>query len=227
MGVPTETSSKSLTTTAFERLRADILVGDLLPNARLKIHGLSERYQIGTTAIREALSRLVTDGLVASEDLRGFTVAPVSREELVDLTQTRIQVESLALGDALQKGDVEWESLIIADFHRLSKTAVPMTPALHAPWELAHRRFHRSLIAGCNSPSLLRLCVELYDKSERYRNLAERYTSPKIRDTDKEHSDLMEAVLRRDVETSRALLAAHLWTTTNIILQSPMMLAPG
>jgi len=57
VGLHGDTLAKSLTKTAFERLRADILMGHLQPNARLKIHSLSERYQIGTTAIREALSR--------------------------------------------------------------------------------------------------------------------------------------------------------------------------
>jgi len=60
--------AKSLTSLAFERLRCDILAGELLPAERLRIQALSERYQVGATAIREALSRLVTEGLVAAED---------------------------------------------------------------------------------------------------------------------------------------------------------------
>ncbi|MFM2056938.1 MAG: hypothetical protein RLY71_1323, partial [Pseudomonadota bacterium] len=103
---------RSLTSMAFERLRHDILQGHLAPTERLRIQALSERYQIGATAIREALSRLVTDGLVESEDQRGFTVAPVSREELLDLTQTRIQVEQMALRMAVARGDVEWETQV-------------------------------------------------------------------------------------------------------------------
>src|SRR3974390_3667965 len=89
--------ARSLTTRAFERLREDILLGRLAPSERLRIQALSERYGIGATAIREALSRLTTDGLVQAEDQRGFTVTSVSPEELLDLTRTRIQVEQMAL----------------------------------------------------------------------------------------------------------------------------------
>ena len=128
-------SARSLTSLAYERLRDDILRGRLAPSERLRIQALSERYQIGATAIREALSRLTTDGLVEAEDQRGFTVASVSREELLDLTQTRIEIEQMALRMAVANGDVEWESHIVSSFHRLSRAeAQPWTEETLAAW---------------------------------------------------------------------------------------------
>jgi DNA-binding GntR family transcriptional regulator len=70
----TETS-KGLATLAFEQLRADILLGNLRPDERLRIQSLSDRYQVGATAIREALSRLVSDGLVNFEDQLAFRLS--------------------------------------------------------------------------------------------------------------------------------------------------------
>ena len=173
MSVP---AGKSLTSQAFERIRNDVLLGVLRPSERLKIQALSERYEIGATAVREALSRLVTDGLVDSEDQKGFCVSPVSRSDLIDLTETRIAIEGMALRKAIALGDVEWEAQVLSSFHRLSRTPQPTTIANHAAWATAHRQFHESLVAQCGSPWLLRLCAMLYDKSERYRNLAERTT---------------------------------------------------
>ncbi|MFZ3121235.1 MAG: FCD domain-containing protein [Variovorax sp.] len=213
-------SSKSLATQAFERLRNDILGGQLRPEMRLRIQALSERYGIGATAIREALSRLVTDGFVELEDQRGFCVASVSREELMDLTRTRIEVESLALRSAIADGDLEWESGILSAFHRLSKTPVPATPDLHVPWAAAHQQFHEALLAGCSSPWTLRLCRLLYDQSERYRNLAERYTSRQKRDPVVEHREMMDAAMSRQADKAVQLLNAHFWETTEIILQA-------
>lgn len=212
--------AKSLATQAFERLRNDILGGQLRPEMRLRIQALSERYGIGATAIREALSRLVTDGFVELEDQRGFCVASVSREELMDLTRTRIEVESLALRGAIADGDLEWESGILSAFHRLSKTPAPVTPELHAPWAAAHQQFHEALLAGCTSPWTLRLCRLLYDQSERYRNLAERYTSQQKRDPIAEHREMMDAAMCRDADRAAQLLQAHFWETTEIILQA-------
>ena len=213
-------SARSLTSLAVERLRGEILSGQLRPAERLRIQALSERYDIGATAIREALSRLVTDGLVDSEDQRGFCVTPVSREDLMDLTQTRVEVECGALRLALARGGVDWESNVLSAFHRLQRTPPPSSPDLHEAWATVHRQFHETLVAGCASPWTLRLCRLLHDQSERYRNLAEQYTSEKNRDAPKEHRELMEAAMARDAELATRLLGEHFWTTTGIILKA-------
>jgi DNA-binding GntR family transcriptional regulator len=215
-------SNKSLTTLAFDQIRNDILLCRLRPEERLRINNLSERYQVGATAIREALSRLVTDGLVVSEEQRGFCVSPVSKAELLDLTQTRINIEVLALERAIQNGDVEWESRVVSAYYLLSKAPLPVDRGgvLHARWGEIHRQFHESLLSGANSPWLSRLTSLLYDKSERYRNLAEFKTTPSMRDTIREHSDLMDAVMARDLERASVLISDHFWSTTNIILES-------
>jgi GntR family carbon starvation induced transcriptional regulator len=217
----TPSSTRSLTSLAFERLREDILRGCLAPSERLRIQALSERYQIGATAIREALSRLTTDGLVDAEDQRGFTVAAVSREELLDLTQTRVQVEQMALRMAVAHGDVEWESQVLSSFHRLSRIQIaPVTAEAVAAWSLAHRQFHEALLAGCGSPWTLRLCRLLYDQTERYRNLSVPGGQERGRDLGKEHKVLMEAALARDADALCSLIEAHFRETTNIILDS-------
>jgi GntR family transcriptional regulator, carbon starvation induced regulator len=213
-------NTRSLTTLAFELLRNDILSGGLRPEERLRIQALSERYNIGATAIREALSRLVTDGLVESEDQRGFCVTPVSRDELLDLTQTRVEVEQLALRRAIAQGDVEWESNLLGCFHRLSRADPPTSPDKHAVWAQVHRQFHEALIQGCRSPWTMRLCRLLYDKSERYRNLAEHHTQPQDRNIPGEHRALMDSAMGRDADTACRLLSEHFWETTNIILKA-------
>ena len=213
-------AGKSLTTIAFERLRSDIVSGNLRPGERLRIQALSDSYGIGATAIREALSRLVTDGFVESEDQRGFCVAPVSRDELIDLTETRIAVEVLALEQAMERGGIDWESNLLSAFHRLSRTPLPLTSELHVPWAAVHQQFHDALVAGCGSPWKLRLCKLLYDKSERYRNLAELYTAQRKRDPGAEHQQLMDAAMIRDRELVKELITQDYWTTTNIVLKA-------
>jgi len=54
----------SLTVLAFERLRSHLIRAALRPRKRLRVHALSERYGTGASAIREALSCLVSGGLV-------------------------------------------------------------------------------------------------------------------------------------------------------------------
>lgn len=215
-----KSGQKNLTSIVFSHIRSDILLGHLRPNERLRIQGLSDRYEVGATAIREALSRLLSDGLVDSEDQRGFFVTPVSRDEIRDLTQTRSELEGLALTKSMQLGDVNWESQVLSAFHRLFKCPLPslVAPAQLANWSATHREFHETLIAGCQSPWLRRLCALLYDKTERYRNLSGKRSDAQDRDINAEHRRLMEATLSRDVELACQLLSDHFWETTNLIL---------
>ena len=74
---------------AFARLKSDILHCVLQPGATLAVSGLSARYGLGWTPLREALSRLEAEGLVVSERNRGYRVAPVSAEALRDLQVAR------------------------------------------------------------------------------------------------------------------------------------------
>ena len=183
--------------------------------------GLERALPIGATAIREALSRLTTDGLVEAEDQRGFTVSPVSREELLDLTQTRIEIEQTALRMAVSNGDIEWESDVVSSFHRLSRAeAQPWTEETLAAWAVAHRQFHDALIVGCGSPWTLRLCRLLYDQTERYRNLSVQPAKKRKRDVGKEHRELMEAAIARDADALCKLIDAHFRETTMLILDS-------
>ena len=208
---------------AVDRLRADIVAGRLRPQEKLRVQLLATRYGLAASALREALSRLVTDGLVNVEDQRGFRVAKVSRDGLLDLTDTRVEIECLALRRAIKNGDVVWESGIVAAFHRLSRApeqearAHPDDQTLVDGMSDLHREFHYSLIVACRSEWLLYFSGLLYELSERYRRLA-LYVTPDARNSLQEHEQLMETVIRRDASKACSLLDEHLRETTRIIL---------
>src|SRR5713101_6613723 len=110
----TPRANRTLTSDLFDRLRTDILHCHLKPNSRLLFRDLRASYASGMSPLREALMRLASDGLVVLEDHKGFRVAPVSREELVDITSTRCELEGLAVRTAIEKGDDHWEANIVA-----------------------------------------------------------------------------------------------------------------
>jgi DNA-binding GntR family transcriptional regulator len=73
----------------LRRMREDILCGILAPDRRLKFDDLRARYDASIGALREALLHLQSEGFVRSETNRGFTVAPVSLADLMDITKLR------------------------------------------------------------------------------------------------------------------------------------------
>lgn len=214
-------ASSSLTQDAYERLRADLLACRLQPGARLKIGELCQTLSVSLSAVREALSRLTSEGLVVAEPQRGFRVAPISAEELRDLTQVRAQIEGMCLDRAIAVGDVGWESRLVAAFHRLSRTPErePEDPQrMNEAWSAAHAAYHEALVGACDSPWLLRLRGMLYAQSERYRRLSVPLAEV-ARDLNREHQEIMEAALARDAGRAKALMTRHLELTTRVLLE--------
>jgi len=211
---------RSLTAKVFEALRGDILACRFAPGQRLKIGELCERFEVSLGAIREALARLAAEGLVVAEAQKGFTVAPVSKADLADLTTTRVEIECVALRRAILFGDVAWEAGIAAAFERLSRLperAAEDAGRVSDRWAEAHQAFHLALVAGCNSPWLLRLRSILFEQSERYRRLSAR-TSRNDRERRFEHRAVMEAALARDAERATRLLSEHILLTTRLLI---------
>ena len=201
----------TMASTVYDRLRDDIMCGELAPGEKLRVEFLRARYGAGTSPIREALNRLSSDGFVVQEDQKGFRVAPVSRNELIELIKTRCWIEGVALRESAANGDLAWEETIVLGFHRLSrvpKTADPEASAPNPQWEDLHRAFHMTLLMACGSHLLLEFCEQLADRAKRYRRLAVIVNYPERNELE-EHRDLMDAMLARDADKAVALLDAH------------------
>ncbi|MHC0054656.1 GntR family transcriptional regulator [Actibacterium sp. D379-3] len=206
----------------YQNLRSDILACRLPPSGKIKINDICTKYEVSLGAAREALSRLVADGIVRTEPQKGFSVAPISRKELTDLTEARIEIENMCLAQAIEHGDVEWESRIVAAFHKLSRipeNVVGDTIRLNETWSEAHRDFHDALVAACPNLLLLHLREQLYAQSERYRHWSvSLHKGPRDRDVASEHKRIMEATLARDVDAARQAIADHTNRTTADVL---------
>lgn len=212
---------KTLSEDVYRELRADVLSCRLRPGVKLQINSLAEDRNVSLSSVREALSRLSAEGLVVAEPQRGFRVAPVSLQDLTDLTETRIDIETLCLTRAMKRGGVDWETGIVAAVHRLSRTQYSARGddrRLSDEWAAAHDGFHEALVSGCDSVWLLRIRSSLYQQSERYRRLSVPVFTAK-RNVETEHRTLAEAVLGRNKTLASRLIRDHLTLTKNIIIK--------
>ncbi|MBI3435135.1 MAG: FCD domain-containing protein [Proteobacteria bacterium] len=197
---------------ALIKLRHEIVTGHFTAGEKLRPDLLEQQYGIGRNPIREALSRLAVEGLVRGEGQRGFQVAPISREELLDIADLRQRLSTLALARSIQHGDENWEAEIVAAYHRMSRMEKSLTgdPADYADeWEKRNSAFHTALEAACGSPWLRHFCAILYEQSERYRRSVVRY--PELRPAIRaEHKAIMDACMARDEARACRLLADHI-----------------
>ncbi len=194
------------------KIREDIVLCILPPHARLKFGDLQKRYGAGIGTLREALLQLVAEGMVTSETFRGFCVAPISLDDLQDLTELRVEFENRALRSSIQLGDDQWEAQIVAALHLLSKIqqiGSDSTTEELADWEDRHGRFHEALLSACPSKRVMHIRKTLYDQGRRYRNLA--LAGKCIVNTNAyQHKELAELVLDRNADAACALMAEHI-----------------
>ncbi|AWT51478.1 GntR family transcriptional regulator [Mycolicibacterium smegmatis] len=221
MKVAGASSSTRVTKTAvFDDLRADILSGRLEPGSRLPFAALVDRFGCSIGAIREALQRLVEQGLVVSEWQQGFRVVEISPEDLTDLTDARCEIEVLALRYAIRDASVDWEAQAISAHHILDRT--PMyddadPDRFSDSWVEAHAAFHDALLVGCPNRRIRAAALSLRESAELYR----RWSAPlhdRDRDIPGEHRAIIEAVVDRDADLAAALLCKHIRRTTDKLI---------
>jgi len=212
-----EEPPRTLVEDAYRRVREDIVQGKYPPGSRLRVEHLKDAYGVGAGTLREALSLLVADALVVTEGQRGFSVAPISLDDLEDLTRTRILLEGEALRLSIKHGGDEWEAGVVAAYHRLALLEEKgRTAARSAEFETSNRRFHEALIAAAGSRWLFSLIDLLYRQSERYRRFV-LSSNPTRRDVHAEHTELYEAAMARDQRRAAASLAKHVQATCDAV----------
>lgn len=216
-------------TSLYDQLRTDLLDGSLNPGSKLAIEALSERYASSQTPLREALNRLVADGLVQRREQRGFVVTDISAHDLAEITKTRCWLEEIALRESIAAHGTAWEEALVLAHHRLAKTPRSLDEQRfidNPDWEPLHRAFHRALISGCGSRWLLGFCEQLADQHHRYRRLSAPRAFAK-RGVRSEHQQLLEAALAGRADDAVALLRAHFERTAQVILDDPALFSPA
>lgn len=204
-------AAATLVETALGHLRRDILTGVAAPGSKLRIDELRANYGIGASPLREALSRLVSSGLVTTQGQKGFRVAPVSTSDYRDITETRKLLERAALSDSVKNGGAEWEARVVASYEQLDREHSVLhetSGATATAWELANEEFHEALVAACTSVWVLNFRRVMYDQAARYRRLFILEPETK-RIAHDEHGEMMRAAVARDVETSCRLADSH------------------
>lgn len=212
---------RTLASAIFAQLRGDILSCRIEPGKKLNVSAISKRFDVSLAGVREALSRLVASGLVVAEDQRGFRASPLSLPDLMDLTNTRIEVECLTLRRSIAAGDEAWRDRVTVAWHLLR--SIPRTPAddpgrHNDAWRIMHGRFHEALVSACGLQWLLRFRATLYEQSERYRQMAVAI-KPSGRDIGAEHRSIVEAALAGDADTACAELSKHIALTATAIAE--------
>ncbi|WP_236794763.1 GntR family transcriptional regulator [Amycolatopsis sp. GM8] len=203
-----------------DELRRAIIARVYTPGERLAAQALAQRFQVSETPLREAFARLAGEGWVTYLPQRGVRVADLSMSELAEVYELREQLEPLAVRKATEKrSDAGVESVRRA-FEEMTRAAASEsrkpTDDTHSAYEVAHDRFHRTLVAECDSAILLRFTTILMDQSTRYRRLSLPVRKRSI--LQGEHQRIRDAVLAGDPEEAAKASLDHMHNTKFAII---------
>lgn len=196
--------------TAYETIKKDIIFGVLAPRTKLKLDAMKKQYLVSISTLRETLTRLATEGFVVAEEQRGFFVAPLSKEDLIEITNLRVLLECTALKTSIELGDTEWEANLVAAYHKLQVTEKQILEgddSAKENWKRYDCEFHQALISACNSANLLSLHSVLYNKYLRYQMSV--LTNRGVVAV-KEHKAMFDAALNREAEKAQSILEKHI-----------------
>lgn len=215
----------------YEAIRTMIFRHEISPGSRVNIDALSSELQVSQTPIREALSRLESEGLIIKEPLKGFSATNLlTLKEFNDLFQFRLLIEPWAAEEAAKKIDLTGKAALKAEMQS-AKTAMKFrdTDQLQALTE-HDARFHSliSYLSGNNS------VAEAFERTHCHLHLFRLYMANNFKgksqtETDfiselfsdyylsgsghlaiREHIEITDAILSGDSKQSRASMQAHI-----------------
>jgi DNA-binding GntR family transcriptional regulator len=206
-------------TTVRERIKN----GCYVPGQRLVEADLMRNLGVGRNTLREALSRLRSDGFVVIEAHRGASVRRLTREDVTRLYVLREVLEGLAARLAAEQiGEPGHRDSMIAALQAMHETGRAADLSAYMDENI---RFHRTIVELSDHPRLVELIDQLQIQTFRLQfrhSVVGSGTGPKMREhSAAEHQAIADAVLQGEAATAEELMRHHLRRTRSGIMRLP------
>jgi DNA-binding GntR family transcriptional regulator len=201
---------------AYRALREDIVDWQLPPGTVLGEVEQAERLGVSRTPLREALSRLAADGLVAPQRGRGLVVTDVSIENIRELFEVRRALEEQAARLAAIRADATVFAALESEFLDVPELLESDDPGRHEYYDLV-ARFDVAMDDAVQNAYLVAALRSLRTHLVRVRRLAKDDTG-RLHQAATEHLLIVQAVLDRDPELAAHATHVHLHNALTSVL---------
>ena len=208
----------SISDRAYETIKNDIITCVLKPGQQVVQAELAERYQFGTTPVREALQRLVQEGFADAIPRFGYVVKPITFADIRELYEVRSIMEVAAARLAAVKGSAEQlqEIVQISNF-----TYVYRDHPSYSEFLTLNARFHNSVALAAGNMRLAECIDGLIDELTRifHLGLNVRDSAAEMRD---EHVALARALVARDADLAERLVRSQITRSQERVIEEVM-----
>jgi DNA-binding GntR family transcriptional regulator len=194
---------------AYLTLRERILQGEIIPGAVLKERDLCEQLSISRTPIREALRRLCADGLAEARPRRSIIVSAFDDEELGEIFEVGIVLESFVAGLAAAKAgkdDVERLDAIVGEMEALVGRGADA--ATEAYVKLDHA-FHDAIASTARSPRIAQILRQTVS-TRVLTNIFDRYSVADFGTSVAQHRTIVRAIASGDSDWAKSAMDTHI-----------------
>lgn len=202
-----KTQHRSLSDIATDSIRDAIIRGDFKMGQSVTEAALSEALKISKTPVREALSKLESEGLVFSEKNKGYRIFSLTKDEYVELSELRFSLEA----QALRYGFVRNYSLLIKELKDLvEKMEGYLEASDREIYQTFDNDFHHVFFKACGNNAI----SKLYDKHQsvivatRLRNLKKEKITKHV--SFDQHKVILELLEDNDLDAAIKILEGHI-----------------
>jgi DNA-binding GntR family transcriptional regulator len=198
---------QSLTSAVIERLREQILNGELREGQQLRQDAIAQQFQTSRIPVREALSHLAAEGLITIVANRGAVVSSLAPDEIEEIFETRAVLECYMLRCAIP-------NLEEADFRKAEEILKSFEDSLERDsemvnWGTWNWSFHSTLYAPAKRPRMLSFIKTLNNNCDRYTRLHLVFTRS-LHQAGEAHRELLKACRSRNPDVASAALWKHI-----------------
>lgn len=212
--VPTE----RLTDRAYHAIKQDILVCELAPGVNVTERELGVRYGLGKAPLREALIRLIHEGLLQSIPRSGYRVTPVTIQDVQDIFALRLLVEPAAARQAAGR----IEETLLKELNELCRAGyTPGNRESESTFLRANRQFHVAIADASGNRRLARMLGQLLEETERlfHLGLAVRDRTEEMKH---EHEDLLAALVSGDADAAQSATIRQIDAARTMVMDGIM-----
>lgn len=191
---------------AYQEIKRMFMVNQLVAGQKLRYQDIARRLSMSQTPVIQALTRLETEGLVASEANKGFFVPELDLDEARELYEMRVILEGFLIRRAARHVTVEQlrELLGLVEEHRRVRGEIYTRERL---WHDA--KLHLAIASYSRHQSGLRFLRQIFERLVlRYR--PERLSRDRMSGAEQEHRQIYEALCEHDGERAAAILEDHI-----------------
>ncbi|MFD0981939.1 GntR family transcriptional regulator [Tropicimonas aquimaris] len=212
---PGDCPPRELHSTAIAaKLEAEIVSGALKAGEKLDEQGLTKRFGVSRTPIREALHMLVARSLAVRVPYRGVIVAEITRERVEQMFEAMGEIEALCGRIAAERMQTSER----VDLERLHRRMSAMAAAGEAQdYEAANIEFHERIFRATRNEDLLELANTLRLKLAPFRK-SQLQSERRMARSNEEHTEIVNAILDRDAKRTEQALRRHLVSAAREVL---------